>query len=117
VVAGDQYVAVVLPSRVFRVEFARRGLAPRMLSRTVEDTGTVNSPLIPWNSCGAYMTGVLGVSTLQYAPWAVFNYLNPIVALGYALTGFRVERTAPEGAAAAAPPAVGTAPASQPPAA
>jgi Na+:H+ antiporter, NhaC family len=117
VVAGDQYVAVVLPSRVFRVEFARRGLAPRMLSRTVEDTGTVTSPLIPWNSCGAYMTGVLGVSTLQYAPWAVFNYLNPIVALGYALTGFRVERTAPEGAAAAAPPAVGTAPASQPPAA
>ena len=61
IVAGDQYVAVVLPSRVFRVEFARRGLAPRMLSRTVEDTGTVTSPLVPWNSCGAYMTGVLGV--------------------------------------------------------
>ena len=117
VVAGDQYVAVVLPSRVFRVEFARRGLAPRMLSRTVEDTGTVTSPLIPWNSCGAYMAGVLGVATLQYAPWALFNYLNPIVALGYAVTGFRVERTAPEGAAPAAPPAVGAAPASQPPAA
>lgn len=57
VVAGDQYVAVVLPSRVFRGPFARRGLAPRMLSRTVEDTGTVTSPLVPWNSCGAYMTG------------------------------------------------------------
>ena len=93
VVAGDQYVAVVLPSRVYRLQFAKAGLAPRMLSRTVEDTGTVTSPLIPWNSCGAYMTGVLGVSTLQYAPWAIFNYANPLVAIGYALTGFRVERT------------------------
>jgi NhaC family Na+:H+ antiporter len=92
IVAGDQYVAVVLPSRVFRAQFARQGLAPRMLSRTVEDTGTVTSPLVPWNSCGAYMTGVLGVSTMQYAPWALFNYLNPLVAVAYALTGFRVER-------------------------
>ena len=66
-----------------------------MLSRTVEDVGTVTSPLVPWNSCGAYMTGVLGVSTLQYAPWALFNWLNPLVALGYALTGFRVERVPP----------------------
>ena len=79
--AGDQYVAVVLPSRVFRVVFARRGLAPRMLSRTVEDTGTVTSPLVPWNSCGAYMTGVLGVPTVQYLPYAFFNILNPVVAV------------------------------------
>jgi Na+:H+ antiporter, NhaC family len=91
VVAGDQYVAVVLPSRVFRTEFARRGLAPRMLSRTVEDTGTVTSPLIPWNSCGAYMTGVLGVATMKYLPYAFFNLLNPLVALVYAFTGFRIE--------------------------
>ena len=62
VIAGDQYVADVLPSRAFRDEFARRGLAPRMLSRTVEDTGTVTSPLVPWSSCGAYMAGVLGVA-------------------------------------------------------
>lgn len=96
VVAGDQYVAVVLPSRVFRVQFARHGLHPRMLSRTVEDAGTVTSPLIPWNSCGAYMTGVLGISTLQYAGWAVFNYVNPVVAIAYALTGFRVERLEPD---------------------
>jgi NhaC family Na+:H+ antiporter len=67
-----------------------------MLSRTVEDTGTVTSVLVPWNSCGAYMTGVLGVSTMQYLPWAVFNYVNPLVAIGYALTGFRVERITPE---------------------
>jgi NhaC family Na+:H+ antiporter len=91
VVAGDQYVAVVLPSRIFRTAFAHRGLAPRMLSRTVEDTGTVTSPLVPWNSCGAYMTGVLGVSTMQYLPFAFFNMLNPLVALAYAFTGFRIE--------------------------
>ena len=95
IVAGDQYVADVMPSRVYRAEFARRGLAPRMLSRTVEDTGTVTSPLIPWNTCGAYMSGVLGVSTLQYLPWAFFNILNPLVAIGYALFGFRIEHVPP----------------------
>jgi Na+:H+ antiporter, NhaC family len=114
VVAGDQYVADVLPSRVFRAEFARQGLAPRMLSRTVEDTGTVTSVLVPWNSCGAYMTGVLGVSTMQYAPWAFFNYLNPLVAVGYALTGFRVERLEPDHEASLPPPAA-EAPAGAPP--
>jgi NhaC family Na+:H+ antiporter len=95
VVTGDQYVAVVLPSRVFRTEFARRRLAPRMLSRTVEDTGTVTSPLVPWNSCGAYMTGVLGVPTMEYLPYAFFNLLNPLVALAYAFTGFRIEHVDP----------------------
>jgi Na+:H+ antiporter, NhaC family len=98
-VAGDQYVAVVLPSRVFRASFARRRLAPRMLSRTVEDTGTVTSPLVPWNSCGAYMTGVLGVSTMQYLPFAFFNLLNPVVALVYAFTGFRIEHLDADGEA------------------
>ena len=98
VLAGDQYIAVVMPTRIFRVEFAERGLAPRMLSRTVEDTGTVTSPLIPWNSCGAYMSGVLGVPTVSYAPWALFNILNPLVAIGYAITGFHVERLPEEDA-------------------
>ena len=81
VLAGDQYVADVLPSRVYRDEFAKRGLAPRMLSRTVEDVGTVTSPLVPWNSCGAYMSGVLGVPTIKYLPYAFFNLLNPMIAL------------------------------------
>ena len=106
VVAGDQYVAVVLPSRVYRPEFARRGLAPRMLSRTVEDTGTVTSPLVPWNSCGAYMTGVLGVPTVEYLPFAFFNLLNPLVAIAYAFTGFKIEHLDP-----AAAPAIGATPA------
>ena len=62
VVAGDQYIALVLPSRIFRAEFARRGLAPTNLSRLAADSGTVTSPLVPWNSCGAFMGAVLGVS-------------------------------------------------------
>jgi NhaC family Na+:H+ antiporter len=57
IIAGDQYVAIVMPSRVYRLAFRERGIAPRMLSRTVEDAGTVTSPLVPWNSCGAYMAG------------------------------------------------------------
>jgi NhaC family Na+:H+ antiporter len=95
IVAGDQYVADVLPSRAFRAAFASRGLAPRMLSRTVEDSGTVTSPLVPWNSCGAYMTGVLGVPTVEYLPFAFFNIVNPVIAVIFGFTGFRVERIEP----------------------
>jgi len=95
VIAGDQYIADVLPSRAFRAEYAKRGLAPRMLSRTVEDTGTVTSPLVPWNSCGAYMAGVLQVPTVEYLPFAFFNLLNPLIAIIFGLTGFRVEHVKP----------------------
>jgi len=98
VIAGDQYIADVLPSRAFRAEYAKRGLAPRMLSRTVEDTGTVTSPLVPWNSCGAYMAGVLQVPTVEYLPFAFFNLLNPLIAIIFGLTGFRVEHVKPEAA-------------------
>ena len=92
VLAGDQYVAIVMPSRVYRLEFARRGIAPRVLSRTVEDSGTVTSPLVPWNSCGAYMAGVLGVATIAYLPFCFFNLASPLISLLYGFTGFRVER-------------------------
>jgi NhaC family Na+:H+ antiporter len=95
VIAGDQYVADVMPSRAFRDAFASRGLAPRMLSRTVEDSGTVTSVLIPWNSCGAYMTGVLGVPTIEYLPYAFFNIINPILAIVFGFLGFRVEHQGP----------------------
>ena len=94
-VAGDQYVADVLPSRAYRTAFARVGLAPRMLSRTVEDSGTVTSPLVPWNSCGAYMAGVLGVPTIEYLPYAFFNIANPLIALLFGFTGIGVERLSP----------------------
>jgi NhaC family Na+:H+ antiporter len=95
ILAGDQYVAIVMPSRVYRLEFARRGIAPRTLSRTVEDSGTVTSPLVPWNSCGAYMAGVLGVATLSYLPYCFFNLASPVISLVYGFTGFRIEHVPP----------------------
>jgi len=66
IVAADQYLAIVLPGRMYRAEFSRRGLHPKNLSRAIEDAGTITSPLIPWNTCGAYMAATLGVPTLAY---------------------------------------------------
>ena len=86
IVTGDQYIAIVLPGRMFRAEFRRRRLKARNLSRTIEDAGTLTSPLIPWNTCGAYMAATLGVATLAYLPWCFLNLVNPFVA---ALLGFR----------------------------
>ena len=90
VIAGDQYVADVLPARTFRNEFARRGLAPQVLSRAVEDSGTVTSVLVPWNTCGAYISGVLGVSTIAYLPFCFFNLLSPLLDILYGFLGFKV---------------------------
>ena len=95
IIAGDQYVAIVMPSRIYRFEFRKRGLAPRMLSRAVEDSGTVTSPLVPWNSCGAYMAGVLGVPTVAYLPYCFFNIASPIISLIYGFTGLRIEHVPP----------------------
>jgi Na+:H+ antiporter, NhaC family len=89
-VAGDQYVADVLPARMYRDEFERRGLAPEVLSRAVEDSGTVTSVLVPWNTCGAYMSGVLGVSTASYLPYCFFNLLSPVLDVAYGFIGFKV---------------------------
>jgi len=90
VVAGDQYIALVLPSRMFRLEFRRRGLAPQNLSRLAADSGTVTSPLVPWNSCGAFMGAVLGVATLSYLPFAIFNIASPLLSVLYGFTGFKI---------------------------
>ena len=95
VTAGDQYVADVLPSRMFREEFRRRGLAPQVLTRAVEDSGTVTSPLVPWNTCGAYMAGVLGVSTASYFPYCFFNLLSPVLDVLYGYIGFKVPTVTP----------------------
>ena len=78
------------PGRMFRNEFARRGLAPQVLSRAVEDSGTVTSVLVPWNTCGAYMAGVLGVSTTAYFPYCFFNLLSPLLDVLYGYLGFKV---------------------------
>jgi len=95
VIAGDQYVADVLPSRMFSSEFERRGLAPEALSRAVEDSGTVTSVLVPWNTCGAYISGVLGVSTASYLPFCFFNILSPILDVCYGFLGFKVPTVGP----------------------
>ena len=90
VIAGDQYVADVLPARMFRDEFEQRNLAPEVLSRAVEDSGTVTSVLVPWNTCGAYISGVLGVPTAAYLPFCFFNILSPILDVLYGFLGFKV---------------------------
>lgn len=91
IIAADQYIAIVLPGRLYRLEFHRRKLAPVNLSRALEDAGTITSPLIPWNTCGAYMAGTLGVPTLVYLPYCLFNLINPVLAAGYAFAGFKIE--------------------------
>lgn len=103
VAAGDQYIALLLPTRLYREEFARRGLAPENLSRAVGDAGIVTSALVPWNSCGAYMSVVLGVSTMAYLPFAVFNYTTPLLTLLLGITGWTITRL-PGGAAEPASP-------------
>lgn len=87
---GDQYLSIVMPGRMFKDAFDEKGLHPKMLSRSLEDCGTLTSVLIPWNTCGAYNAGVLGVATLAYAPFAFMNYLNPIVAIVMTYLGISV---------------------------
>ena len=94
VVAGDQYIAIVLPARMFMLTFRERGLHPETLATAVENSGTVTSPLIPWNSCGAYMSAALGVSTFVYFPYCFFNFLNPILGLVYGFVGINVQHLA-----------------------
>ena len=95
IVAADQYIALVLPARMFRLEFQRRGLAPQTLSRACADAGTVTSPLVPWNSCGAYMSAVLGIPTLLYLPFCIFNIMSPILTVLYGFTGFKIQHLPP----------------------
>ncbi|WP_374605263.1 Na+/H+ antiporter NhaC [Arenimonas sp.] len=95
VLAADQYLAIVLPGRIYKSEYEKRGLAPENLSRALEDAGTITSPLIPWNTCGAYMAATLGVATLDYLPYALFNLVNPVLAGILAYVGFKILKTSP----------------------
>jgi NhaC family Na+:H+ antiporter len=95
IVTADQYIAIVLPGRMFKTAFRQRGLAPVVLSRTVGDTATPTGSLIPWNSCGAYMAATLGVATLSYAPYAFFAWLSPLLTVAIAYAGIRMPRVAP----------------------
>ncbi len=92
IITADQYIAIVLPGRMYRAEFKKRKLHPKNLSRVLEDSATITSPLIPWNTCGVYMAGTLGVATWAYLPFCFFNLANPIVSFIYGITHFKIEK-------------------------
>lgn len=89
VTASDQYLALVVPGKMFKKAYKDKGLAPENLSRTLEDSGTVTSVLVPWNTCGAYQSGVLGVSVAEYFVYAFFNWISPFMTL--IVAGFSIK--------------------------
>lgn len=93
--ASDQYLAIVVPGKMFKPTYDKFGLAPQNLSRSLEDAGTLTSVLVPWNTCGAYFSTILGVSTGAYLPWCFFNLINPIVAIVVANLGWKIEKCDP----------------------
>ncbi|MBD5233053.1 MAG: sodium:proton antiporter [Bacteroidales bacterium] len=91
---ADQYLSIIIGGNMFRNAYRRFGLEPRLLSRSLEDSVSVTSVLIPWNSCGVTQSAVLGVATLSYLPYCVFNYLSPLLTLLFALTGIGIKQAA-----------------------
>lgn len=89
-ITADQYMAIVMPGRMYKEEYERRGLDPLVLSRTLEDSGTLTSPLIPWNTCGAFMFGVLALNSYDYIFYCFFNLINPVLAVSYGFIGFKI---------------------------
>ena len=90
IITSDQYISLVLPGRMYKLEYENHNLDMKNLSRTLEDAGTITSPLVPWNTCGAYMAGTLGVATFAYLPYCFFNLINPIIALIYGFLNFKI---------------------------
>jgi len=90
--ASDQYLAIVVPGKMFSKAYRDRGLAPENLSRTLEDSGTVTSVLVPWNTCGAYQSGVLGVPVVDFFFYAVFNYISPFMTMAFALFNIKIKQ-------------------------
>lgn len=91
ITASDQYLAIVVPGKMFKDAFEKKGLAPENLSRTLEDSGTVTSVLVPWNTCGAYQSSVLGVSVFDYFIYAIFNYISPFMTLTVAALSIKIK--------------------------
>ena len=92
--ASDQYLSIVVPGRMFAEEYRERGLHPKVLSRTLEDSGTVTSALIPWNTCGAYHSGVLGIATGEYFMYCFFNIISPIMTMAFGFLGIKIAKLA-----------------------
>ncbi|WP_421762604.1 Na+/H+ antiporter NhaC [Ekhidna sp.] len=95
--ASDQYLAIVVPGRMYADTYREKGLAPENLSRSLEDSGTVTSVLIPWNTCGAYHASVLGVSTGTYLPYCFFNIISPFMTILVAYTGYKIKKLSGKG--------------------
>lgn len=93
--ASDQYISILIPGRMFAKTYRERGLKAEVLSRTLEDAGTLTSVLVPWNTCGATQAKILGVPTLSYLPYAFFNLINPVVSVIVAYTGYKIRRIVP----------------------
>ncbi|MDD4708339.1 MAG: Na+/H+ antiporter NhaC [Bacillota bacterium] len=100
--SGDQYMSLVVPGRMFKDAYAERGLHPKNLSRVLEDAGTLSSPLIPWNTCGAFMLSTLAIHPFAYLPYAFLNLINPLVSIFYGYTGITMEKLPEEEAEKAA---------------
>ena len=92
VTASDQYLSLVVPGKMFEQAYKDRNLAPENLSRTLEDSGTVTSVLVPWNTCGAYQSVVLGVSVAEYFIYAIFNWISPFTTLLIAAMGYKIKQ-------------------------
>lgn len=90
--ASDQYISIVIPGRMFRKAYEERGLKPEVLSRTLEDSGTMTSVLIPWNTCGATQARVLGVATLEYLPYCFFNLISPLMSILFAALNIKIRK-------------------------
>jgi NhaC family Na+:H+ antiporter len=90
--ASDQYLAIVVPGKMFSKAYKDKGLAPENLSRTLEDSGTVTSVLVPYNTCAAYHSGVLGVSVAEYFVYAIFNYISPFMTLLFAAFNIKIRQ-------------------------
>jgi len=89
---ADQYLSIVVPGKMFEDSFKNKGLAPENLSRTLEDSGTVTSVLIPWNTCGAAQSAVLGVATLTYLPFCFFNLISPLMTMTYGYLKIKIKK-------------------------
>ena len=92
ITASDQYLSIVVPGRMFVDTYKEKGLAPENLSRTLEDSGTVTSVLVPWNTCGATQSAVLGVATFAYLPFCFFNLISPLMTIAYGYLGIKIKK-------------------------
>jgi NhaC family Na+:H+ antiporter len=90
--ASDQYISIVVPGRMFAKVYKEKGYKPELLSRTLEDAGTVTAPLIPWNTGGATQSRVLGVDVVSYLPYAIFNIISPFMTILVAYLNFKIRR-------------------------